>query len=44
MLAISENGEVFTWGNSSYGKLGHSFAKELIVPTKRKINTKNYLN
>lgn len=35
MLAINDKGEVFTWGNPSYGKLGHSYENEQLVPTKR---------
>ena len=33
-VALSSNGEVFTWGRNSFGELGHGDTKERHVPTK----------
>ena len=31
--AITTNGELFTWGRGSYGRLGHGFCDDIMVPT-----------
>ena len=33
-VALSRNGEVFTWGNNSHGELGHGDEKDRNKPTK----------
>ena len=33
-VALTKNGEVFTWGCNRYGKLGHGDLNEKTVPTK----------
>lgn len=34
MLAVTEDGRVYSWGNSEHGKLGHSFENKERVPSK----------
>ena len=35
-VALSPNGEVFTWGYGDYGRLGHGHGENMNVPTKVK--------
>jgi len=33
-MAVTDDGELYSWGLGAYGQLGHSDAKDCIIPTK----------
>lgn len=36
MGAITIDGELYTWGNSEHGKLGHSYSTDSKIPSREK--------
>ena len=33
-MAVTDDGEMFSWGLGAYGQLGHGDTKDCVIPTK----------